>query len=144
MRLYCMLHLIKEDLCRNIYCLLVEWQTLERQAVCECWNDRMQRTLRQRRSFSLCHNFYSITMLVNWTTAFYFQIVCTIFATLLYYFLLVAFLWMLMEGIQLYILLVQIFPRGEGFKKQYYVICWGKCNTQGIISLCWYGISKEP
>eukprot|EP00795_Rhopilema_esculentum_P016193 gene16191-7563_t len=53
------------------------------------------------------------------------KIVCTVFATLLYYFLLVAFLWMLMEGIQLYILLVQIFPRGEGFKKQYYVVCWG-------------------
>jgi len=63
------------------------------------------------------------------------QIVCTIFATLLYYFLLVAFLWMLMEGIQLYILLVQIFPRGEGFKKQYYVICWGFPAILSII-LC--------
>eukprot|EP00794_Sanderia_malayensis_P010720 gene10720-11868_t len=77
------------------------------------------------------------------------QIVCTVFAIFLYYFLLVAFLWMLMEGIQLYILLVQIFPRGDGFKKQYYAICWGfpavlsvvLCGSHphgfGNASFCW-------
>lgn len=54
---------------------------------------------------------------------------CTIASALLHYFLLSSFLWMLMEGINMYIQLVRVIHPGRNFSivKWSAIIAWGMC-----------------
>lgn len=49
------------------------------------------------------------------------QIACPIFAGLLHYFFLAAFSWMCLEGVQLYLMLVEVFESEYSRKKYYYL-----------------------
>uniref|UniRef100_A0A8C2QZ91 Adhesion G protein-coupled receptor L2 n=1 Tax=Capra hircus TaxID=9925 RepID=A0A8C2QZ91_CAPHI len=49
------------------------------------------------------------------------QIACPIFAGLLHFFFLAAFAWMCLEGVQLYLMLVEVFESEYSRKKYYYV-----------------------
>lgn len=49
------------------------------------------------------------------------QIACPIFAGLLHYFFLAAFSWMCLEGIHLYLMLVEVFESEYSRKKYYYL-----------------------
>ena len=50
-------------------------------------------------------------------------------AVVLHYLFLVSFMWMLMEGVVLYVLLVKVFV--EGFQKKY--IIWFTAASYGIV-----------
>ncbi|XP_031756721.1 adhesion G protein-coupled receptor L2 isoform X17 [Xenopus tropicalis] len=50
-----------------------------------------------------------------------YQIACPIFAGLLHFFFLAAFAWMCLEGVQLYLMLVEVFESEYSRKKYYYV-----------------------
>ena len=54
------------------------------------------------------------------------QVLCTVVAALIQYFFLCTFLWMLGEGVMLYLLVVRVF--GNLAEKWYLLIpfCWGK------------------
>lgn len=49
------------------------------------------------------------------------QIACPVFAGLLHFFFLAAFAWMCLEGVQLYLMLVEVFESEYSRKKYYYV-----------------------
>ncbi|XP_063795062.1 adhesion G protein-coupled receptor L2 isoform X11 [Pseudophryne corroboree] len=51
-----------------------------------------------------------------------FVIACPIFAGLLHFFFLAAFAWMCLEGVQLYLMLVEVFESEYSRKKYYYVV----------------------
>uniref|UniRef100_A0A8C9LAN0 Adhesion G protein-coupled receptor L2 n=1 Tax=Pavo cristatus TaxID=9049 RepID=A0A8C9LAN0_PAVCR len=53
--------------------------------------------------------------------SFSLQIACPIFAGLLHFFFLAAFAWMCLEGVQLYLMLVEVFESEYSRKKYYYV-----------------------
>ena len=56
----------------------------------------------------------------------FFQIVCSVMAGLLHFFFLCAFMWMLMEGVQLYVMLVEVFEAEKSRVKYYYLVSYGK------------------
>ncbi|XP_043929352.1 adhesion G protein-coupled receptor L2 isoform X6 [Protopterus annectens] len=51
-----------------------------------------------------------------------YEIICPIYGGLLHFFFLAAFAWMCMEGVQLYILLIEVFESEYSRKKYYYVV----------------------
>lgn len=50
------------------------------------------------------------------------QVICAVIAGLLHYFFLAAFVWMLLEGVQLYFMLVQVFE-SERRRNIYFYVC---------------------
>ncbi len=56
----------------------------------------------------------------------YLQALCAVVAAVLHYFFLAAFMWMLMEGIQLYVMLVEVFEAEKSRVKFYYLASYGK------------------
>lgn len=61
------------------------------------------------------------------------QIVCPIFAGLLHFFFLAAFSWMCLEGVQLYLMLVEVFE-SEYSRKKYYYLC-GYCFPALVVGI---------
>uniref|UniRef100_A0A8C2QZH1 Adhesion G protein-coupled receptor L2 n=1 Tax=Capra hircus TaxID=9925 RepID=A0A8C2QZH1_CAPHI len=57
----------------------------------------------------------------NLSSIFTIKIACPIFAGLLHFFFLAAFAWMCLEGVQLYLMLVEVFESEYSRKKYYYV-----------------------
>lgn len=53
------------------------------------------------------------------------RILCSIIAGLLHYFFLCAFAWMLLEGIQLYVMLIEVFEAEKSRVKYYYIFGYG-------------------
>ncbi|XP_077980917.1 adhesion G protein-coupled receptor L2-like isoform X2 [Glandiceps talaboti] len=53
------------------------------------------------------------------------ELMCTIFAAVLHYFFLAAFAWMSLEGIQLYVMLVEVFEAEHSRRKYYYPYGYG-------------------
>ncbi|KAJ7317872.1 hypothetical protein JRQ81_004034, partial [Phrynocephalus forsythii] len=52
-------------------------------------------------------------------------IVCAVFAALLHFFFLSAFTWMFLEGVQLYIMLVEVFESEHSRRKYFYLVGYG-------------------
>ncbi|XP_068089920.1 adhesion G protein-coupled receptor L3 isoform X3 [Hyperolius riggenbachi] len=52
-------------------------------------------------------------------------IVCAVFAALLHFFFLAAFTWMFLEGVQLYIMLVEVFESENSKRKYFYLMGYG-------------------
>ncbi|XP_063311719.1 adhesion G protein-coupled receptor L3 isoform X2 [Pelobates fuscus] len=52
-------------------------------------------------------------------------IACAVFAALLHFFFLAAFTWMFLEGVQLYIMLVEVFESEHSKRKYFYVVGYG-------------------
>ncbi|XP_071954368.1 adhesion G protein-coupled receptor L2-like isoform X2 [Antedon mediterranea] len=66
-------------------------------------------------------------------------IMCTIVAVLLHYFFLASFAWMCLEGIQLYVMLVEVFEAESSRRKYYYPFGYGvPLITVGIAALANY------
>lgn len=61
------------------------------------------------------------------------QILCSIVAGLLHYFFLASFAWMCVEGIQLYVMLIEVFESEKSRVKYYYLAAYGR-----YISVCEY------
>lgn len=53
------------------------------------------------------------------------QIACAIFAALLHFFFLAAFTWMFLEGVQLYIMLVEVFESEHSRRRYFYMVGYG-------------------
>lgn len=53
------------------------------------------------------------------------QIACAVFAALLHFFFLSAFTWMFLEGVQLYIMLVEVFESEHSRRKYFYLVGYG-------------------
>ncbi|TRY90824.1 hypothetical protein DNTS_009002 [Danionella cerebrum] len=62
-----------------------------------------------------------------------YHIACPIFAGLLHFFFLAAFSWMCLEGIQLYLMLVEVFE-SEYSRKKYYYLC-GYCFPALVVGI---------
>uniref|UniRef100_A0A8C7K9E4 Adhesion G protein-coupled receptor L1 n=1 Tax=Oncorhynchus kisutch TaxID=8019 RepID=A0A8C7K9E4_ONCKI len=62
-----------------------------------------------------------------------YHIACPIFAGLLHFFFLAAFSWMCLEGVQLYLLLVEVFE-SEYSRKKYYYLC-GYCFPALVVGI---------
>uniref|UniRef100_A0A3B5M369 Uncharacterized protein n=1 Tax=Xiphophorus couchianus TaxID=32473 RepID=A0A3B5M369_9TELE len=62
-----------------------------------------------------------------------YHIVCPIFAGLLHFFFLAAFSWMCLEGVQLYLMLVEVFE-SEYSRKKYYYLC-GYCFPALVVGI---------
>ena len=54
------------------------------------------------------------------------QTVCAVVAGFLHYFFLTSFAWMLLEGVQLYVMLVEVFEAERSRVKWYYLTAYGK------------------
>uniref|UniRef100_A0ACB8ET96 Adhesion G protein-coupled receptor L3 n=1 Tax=Sphaerodactylus townsendi TaxID=933632 RepID=A0ACB8ET96_9SAUR len=52
-------------------------------------------------------------------------IACAVFAALLHFFFLAAFTWMFLEGVQLYIMLVEVFESEHSRRKYFYLVGYG-------------------
>ncbi|XP_031759466.1 adhesion G protein-coupled receptor L3 isoform X2 [Xenopus tropicalis] len=52
-------------------------------------------------------------------------VACAVFAALLHFFFLAAFTWMFLEGVQLYIMLVEVFESEHSRKKYFYLVGYG-------------------
>jgi hypothetical protein len=68
-------------------------------------------------------------------------------AGLLHYFFLAAFMWMLIEGVQLYVMLVEVFEAERSRVKYYYLVSYGKwhidklqCLLNKLIVYCVYDL----
>ncbi|XP_023559254.1 adhesion G protein-coupled receptor L3 [Octodon degus] len=53
------------------------------------------------------------------------KIACAVFAALLHFFFLAAFTWMFLEGVQLYIMLVEVFESEHSRRKYFYLVGYG-------------------
>lgn len=53
------------------------------------------------------------------------QIACAVFAALLHFFFLAAFTWMFLEGVQLYIMLVEVFESEHSRRRYFYMVGYG-------------------
>ncbi|KAG9346902.1 hypothetical protein JZ751_005829, partial [Albula glossodonta] len=62
-------------------------------------------------------------------------IACAVFAALLHFFFLAAFTWMFLEGVQLYIMLVEVFESEHSRKKYFYLVGYGIPAL--IVAVCW-------
>lgn len=76
--------------------------------------------------FSVSTSFYPLC-------CHYCQIACPIFAGLLHFFFLAAFSWMCLEGVQLYLMLVEVFE-SEYSRKKYYYLC-GYCFPALVVGI---------
>ncbi|MCJ8746034.1 hypothetical protein PDJAM_G00137140 [Pangasius djambal] len=83
---------------------------------------------------NLCINLFIAELLfligINKTQ---YQIACPIFAGLLHFFFLAAFSWMCLEGVQLYLMLVEVFE-SEYSRKKYYYLC-GYCFPALVVGI---------
>ncbi|XP_063043004.1 adhesion G protein-coupled receptor L3-like [Engraulis encrasicolus] len=52
-------------------------------------------------------------------------IACAVFAALLHFFFLAAFTWMFLEGVQLYVMLVEVFESEHSRRRYYYMVGYG-------------------
>uniref|UniRef100_A0A8C4IRT6 Adhesion G protein-coupled receptor L3 n=1 Tax=Dicentrarchus labrax TaxID=13489 RepID=A0A8C4IRT6_DICLA len=59
---------------------------------------------------------------VDWLTR---TIACAVFAALLHFFFLAAFTWMFLEGVQLYIMLVEVFESEHSRRRYFYLVGYG-------------------
>lgn len=82
-------------------------------------------------SNALCTIFFSLTPSSLFVVQI--QIACPIFAGLLHFFFLAAFSWMCLEGIQLYLMLVEVFE-SEYSRKKYYYLC-GYCFPALVVGI---------
>lgn len=64
------------------------------------------------------------------TMSFTFQILCAVIAGLLHFFFLAAFAWMCLEGIQLYVMLIEVFEAEKSRVKWYYLFGYGKYHEE--------------
>lgn len=53
------------------------------------------------------------------------KIACAVFAALLHFFFLAAFTWMFLEGVQLYIMLVEVFESEHSRRRYFYLVGYG-------------------
>lgn len=68
----------------------------------------------------------SVTVILNPLHLFFpHQIACAVFAALLHFFFLAAFTWMFLEGVQLYIMLVEVFESEHSRTKYFYLAGYG-------------------
>ena len=58
------------------------------------------------------------------------KVLCSIIAGLLHYCFLAAFAWMCMEGIQLYVMLVEVFEAERSRVHCYYIAAYGERVTE--------------
>ena len=66
------------------------------------------------------------------------QVGCTVSASLLHYFLLALFCWMLCEGVLFYILIVKVVKGGgEDKVKYFYMFGWGK------LTFCYFSLDNH-
>ena len=54
------------------------------------------------------------------------QVLCSVIAGMLHYFFLAAFAWMCLEGIQLYVMLIEVFEAERSRKRWYYLAGYGE------------------
>ena len=54
-----------------------------------------------------------------------YQVLCAIIAGVLHYFLLAAFMWMFLEGLQLYVMLIEVFEAEKSRRWYYYAAGYG-------------------
>ena len=71
------------------------------------------------------------------------QIVCAVIAGTLHYLFLAAFGWMCLEGIQLYVMLIEVFDSGKSRAKWYYLCGYGMLTTFQIFVLMFQSF-KHP
>lgn len=76
---------------------------------------------------------FSFLLLFSSLPCCYPQIACPIFAGLLHFFFLAAFSWMCLEGVQLYLMLVEVFE-SEYSRKKYYYLC-GYCFPALVVGI---------
>ena len=55
----------------------------------------------------------SVVFIIFFTTVKSYQIGCSIVAVILHYFFMASFMWMLMEGVVLYVIMVKVFIQGK-------------------------------
>ena len=58
-------------------------------------------------------------------TYYFLQVLCAVVAGLLHYFFLASFAWMCVEGIQLYVMLIEVFESEKSRVKYYYLGAYG-------------------
>nr|XP_006825892.1 PREDICTED: latrophilin-3-like [Saccoglossus kowalevskii] len=83
------------------------------------WNDRIR--VHENLAIAIMTTQLIFLVGIDRTEHFY---VCKTVAALLHYFLTALFMWMLIEGINLYVALVKVFGRGSNIKK-YLALGWG-------------------
>ena len=71
------------------------------------------------------------------------KIMCSIVAGFLHFFFLCAFSWMCLEGIQLYVMLIEVFEAERSRTKWYYLFGYGECDF-GIGLLLSPGTGSSP
>ncbi|KFZ60068.1 Latrophilin-3, partial [Podiceps cristatus] len=76
-------------------------------------------TIHKNLCISLFHNTNTLLFSI------YLQIACAVFAALLHFFFLAAFTWMFLEGVQLYIMLVEVFESEHSRRKYFYLVGYG-------------------
>ncbi|XP_062871965.1 adhesion G protein-coupled receptor L1 [Trichomycterus rosablanca] len=82
---------------------------------------------------NLCINLFIAELLFLGIDKPQYQIACPIFAGLLHFFFLAAFSWMCLEGVQLYLMLVEVFE-SEYSRKKYYYLC-GYCFPALVVGI---------
>jgi len=64
-----------------------------------------------------------------------YKTLCSVVAALLHYFFLTAFSWMCVEGVQLYVMLVEVFESERSRMRWYYIAAYGN-HISRIVFLC--------
>lgn len=64
------------------------------------------------------------------------RVVCGVVAGLLHYFFLAAFLWMFVEGFQLYVMLIEVFDSEKSRLGWYYVLAYGAPAVVVTVAAC--------
>ena len=62
------------------------------------------------------------------------EVLCSIVAGFLHYFFLVSFAWMCLEGVQLYVLLVEVFEAEKSRVSWYYLSAYGRLPTAMLLT----------
>ncbi|KFV48349.1 Latrophilin-3, partial [Tyto alba] len=74
---------------------------------------------------NLCISLFAQYKLLPLLFSIHTQIACAVFAALLHFFFLAAFTWMFLEGVQLYIMLVEVFESEHSRRKYFYLVGYG-------------------
>ncbi|KFQ72939.1 Latrophilin-3, partial [Phaethon lepturus] len=74
---------------------------------------------------NLCISLFAWYKLLLLLFSIHTQIACAVFAALLHFFFLAAFTWMFLEGVQLYIMLVEVFESEHSRRKYFYLVGYG-------------------
>uniref|UniRef100_A0A671QQ20 Adhesion G protein-coupled receptor L3 n=1 Tax=Sinocyclocheilus anshuiensis TaxID=1608454 RepID=A0A671QQ20_9TELE len=80
----------------------------------------------------ICFFVYLIYIVYFIAVVCVFQIACAVFAALLHFFFLSAFTWMFLEGVQLYIMLVEVFESEHSRRRYFYLLIWFKISPNNI------------